>query len=99
MRPLLVLSLVSAVVACKSKEETPSKPAEPAMVPETTTVKPGTTASGIDLSKLGGQLKKEAENRPKGVITVEQVFDAIDKPEHKTTRRKQILALTAGASY
>src|SRR5262245_20280155 len=101
MRPLLVLSLASALVACKSKEETPSaaKPAEPPSVPETTRLQPGTTASGIDLSRLGGQLKKESENRPKNVITAEQVFDAIDKTDHKTTRRKQILALSAGASY
>ena len=101
MRPLLVLSLASALVACKSKEETPmaAKPAEPPSVPETTKLQPGTTASGIDMSKLGGQLKKEAENRPKGVITVEQVFESLGKVDLKVERTKQIVALTAAASY
>jgi hypothetical protein len=99
MRSLLVLCLV--VGACKSKEtDAPaSKPAEPPSVPESTKLQPGTTASGIDLSKLGGQLKKEAENRPKGVITSEQVFDALDKAGVTTSRRQQILALSAGAAY
>src|SRR5262245_7228241 len=98
MRSLLVLSL--ALVACKSKEETPAaNSVEPPSVPETTRLQPGTTASGIDMSKLGGQLKKEAESRPKGVITVEQVWDALGKIDFKVERTKQVVALTAAASY
>lgn len=100
MRSLLVLCLVFG--GCKSKDTEPSaaaKPAEPPSVPETTKLQPGTTASGIDLSKLGGQLKREAENRPKGVISTEQVFDALDRAGVTTSSRQQILALSAGAAY
>ena len=99
MRSLLVLCLVLG--ACKSKEtEAPApKPAEPPSVPESTRLQPGTTASGIDLSRLGGQLKKEAMNRPSGVITTEHGFVALDKAGVTTSRRQQILALSAGAAY
>jgi hypothetical protein len=101
MRSLLVLSFVSALVGCKSKEaDAPApKPAEPPMVPETTPLRPGSTASGIDLSKLAGQLKKESETRPKGIISVEQVWEALDKVDIKVERKKQILGLPVAASY
>jgi len=104
MRSLLVLCLVLG--GCKSKESdapapkpAPAKPADPPSVPETTKLQPGTTASGIDLSKVGGQLKKEATNRPAGVITSDQVFDALDQAGVTTSRRQQILAVAAGAAY
>ncbi len=100
MRPLLVLCLVFG--ACKSKdtEQPPAaKPAEPPSVPETTKLQPGTTASGLDLSKLAGELQKESQSRPKGVISVEQVWDALDKVDIKVERKKQILGLPVAASY
>ena len=99
MRSLLVLCLVFG--GCKSKDtDAPAaKPAEPPSVPETTPLPPGSTASGINLAKLAGQLKKESESRPKGVISVEQVWDALDKADIKVDRKKQILGLPVAAAY
>lgn len=70
------------------------------MVPENTPMPPpGTTASGIDLSKLGGLLKYEAEHRPGGTITAEQVFAALAQHDIKVERQKQLLGKTVAASY
>jgi len=101
MRPLIVISLC-ALMACKGKEEAPpaAKPAEPAMVPETTEMPaPGTTASGINLSKLSGQLKSESSSRPNIPITVEKVWAALDGAGVPVDRKKQILGLTVAANY
>ena len=101
MRSLIVISLC-ALMACKGKDEAPpaAKPAEPAMVPETTEMPaPGTTASGINLAGLTGELKKEAEHRPKGAVTVEQVFDALEKQGIKPEQKQQLVALSGAASY
>jgi hypothetical protein len=101
MRPLIVIPLC-ALLACKGKQEAPpsAKPAEPAMVPETTEMPaPGTTASGINLAGLNGELKKEAEHRPKSVVTVEQVLDALEKQGFKAEQKQQLLALSGAASY
>jgi hypothetical protein len=101
MRPLLVIAIY-ALVACKAKEEAPPtpKPAEPTMVPENVPPPPpGTTASGIDLSKLGGQLKYEAAHRPHSGITVEQVFAALAQHGIEVERQKQLLGKTVAAGY
>ena len=101
MRPLIAISLC-ALMACKGKDEAPpaAKSAEPAMVPETTEMPaPGTTASGINLSGLGDQLKKEAASRPHSGITVEQAFEALDKAGIATSPRKQLLGMAINARY
>lgn len=105
---LLVIAMCAVTfgaTACKSRSNEEAKPtaatqAEPATVPETTAMPaPGTTASGINISGLGDQLKKEATHRPASGVTSEQLFDALDKAGLKTTDRKQVLGMTVNASY
>lgn len=59
---------------------------------------PGSTASGIDISKLGPRLEFEKTHRGAGPTT-DKVFDALQKAGYTMEERKQVLASTANASY
>ena len=76
-----------------------AKPTDPGGVPVTEEpLTPGSTASGIDLSKLGEKLQYQKDHRGVGPST-DKVFEALDKAGYKAERRKQVLGDAALANY
>jgi len=97
---LCIAAAVGATACKRTSHDEGTVSAAPATVPETTSMpSPGTTASGINLSGLGDQLHEEASNRPRAGVTVEQVFDALDRIGIKTGPRKQLLGMAVNARY
>lgn len=52
-----------------------------------------------DLTALRTQLEWEAQHRPHGAVTTEQVFDALDKVGLPVVARQQYLGASMNASY
>lgn len=108
MRTSLFLFVVVAAVGCKKSEDAAPasgsamaapKPADPPPSPVAEEpMAPGSTASGIDISRLGPKLEYEKTHRGAGPST-DKVFEALQKAGYAMEERKQILAATANASY
>ena len=90
-----------ACVACAScKREAP----EPAVSRATPAVPPASKQTqalepSSDVSPIVQRLAWEAENRPKRGVTVEQVFEALDRAGIAVTGTRQYLGVTVQASY
>lgn len=61
--------------------------------------KGGTAADAGRATDVVQQLEREAKARATGTPTPEQIFDALDGAGLRVTSRKQVVAMTMGASY